>query len=223
MSPSEIGATKAKSTFRQQCTVSADIQAPPEKIWALLTRPEDMTRWNSTLTSIEGNIELGGTVRMRVPEAPGRTFKVKVTRYVPNEEMVWRDGNPVMFLGVRTYSLTREPDGTATRFQMTEKFSGLMRADGCEAVAGLRADLRAVRRRPQGRVREVAGHPRRTSVIMPRGVLDELQTSLGESILEAVKAVGRPCPAGRRTRRECRGRCRRRRRSRPSEPRSRPS
>ncbi len=60
--------------------MSVDIQAPPEQIWALLTRPEDMTRWNSTLTSIEGNIELGGTVRMQVPEAPGRTFKVKVTR-----------------------------------------------------------------------------------------------------------------------------------------------
>ncbi len=126
MSLSEIRAVKTGSTFRQQCTVAADIQAPPEKIWALLTRPEGMTRWNSTLTSIEGNIELGGTVRMRVPEAPGRTFKVKVTRYVPNEEMVWRDGNPVMFLGVRTYSLTRTPGSTATRFQMTETFSGLM-------------------------------------------------------------------------------------------------
>jgi len=49
--------------------VAADIQAPPARIWALLTRPEGMTRWNSTLTSIEGDIELGGTVRMRVPEA----------------------------------------------------------------------------------------------------------------------------------------------------------
>ena len=117
---------KTGSTFRQECTVSADIQAPPEKIWSLLTRPEDMTRWNSTMTSIEGNIELGGTVRMRVPEAPGRTFKVKVTRWVPNEEMVWRNGNPLMFLGVRTYSLMPEPSSSATRFQMTETFSGLM-------------------------------------------------------------------------------------------------
>ena len=126
MSLNEIRAVKTGSTFRQECTVSADIHAPPEKIWALLTLPGDMTRWNSTLTSIEGNIELGGTVRMRVPEAPGRTFKVKVTRYVPNEEMMWRDGNPVMFLGVRTYSLTRTPGSTATRFRMTETFSGLM-------------------------------------------------------------------------------------------------
>jgi len=126
MSPTDIRAVKTRSTFRQQCSVSTDIYARPERIWALLTRPDDMVRWNSTLTSIEGNAELGGTVRMRVPEAPGRTFKVKVTRFLPNEEMEWRDGNPVMFLGVRTYSLVPLPDGTATRFQMTETFSGLL-------------------------------------------------------------------------------------------------
>ena len=126
MAPTDIHAEKTGSTFRQQCSVSTDIQAPPEKIWGLLTRADDMVRWNSTLTSVEGNVELGGTVRMRVPEAPGRTFKVKVTKFVPNREMVWRDGNPVMFLGERTYSLTPSPDGTTTRFQMTEVFSGLM-------------------------------------------------------------------------------------------------
>ncbi len=125
-SPTGIHAVKARSTFRMQCSVSADIQAPPEKIWALLTRADDMVRWNSTLTSIEGNIELGGTVRMKVPEAPDRTFTVKVTKFVPNTEMVWRDGNPVMFLGVRTYSLTPNQVGTGTRFQMTEEFSGIM-------------------------------------------------------------------------------------------------
>jgi uncharacterized protein YndB with AHSA1/START domain len=126
MSPTDIHAVNTGSTFRQECSVSTDIQAPPEKIWALLTRADDMVRWNSTLTSVEGNVEPGGTVRMRVPEAPGRTFKVKVTKFDPNREMVWRDGNPVMFLGERTYSLTPSPDGSTTRFQMTEVFSGLM-------------------------------------------------------------------------------------------------
>ena len=63
---------------------------------------------------------------MQVPEAPGRTFTVKVTRLVPNEEMVWREGNPAMFLGVRTYSLTPNQDRTATGFQMTEVFTGIM-------------------------------------------------------------------------------------------------
>lgn len=126
MSTTPIKAVKTRSALRMECTVAADINAPPDKVWAILTKPGGMVRWNSTLTSIEGDIGLGGIVKMQVPEAPGRTFKVKVTRFVPNEEMVWRQGNPLLFLGVRTYSLRSNLDGSATRFQMREEFSGLM-------------------------------------------------------------------------------------------------
>jgi hypothetical protein len=126
MSTTPIKAVKTRSAFRMGCTVATDINAPPDKAWAILTKPDDMVRWNSTLTSIEGDIALGGIVKMQVPEAPGRTFKVKVTRFEPNEEMVWRQGSPLLFLGVRTYSLRSNPDGSATRFQLTEEFSGLM-------------------------------------------------------------------------------------------------
>ena len=121
-----ITAVKTRSTFRMQCAVSADIEAGPETVWSLITRADDMVRWNSSLTSVEGSVEPGGTVRMRVPEAPGRTFKIKVTQFVPNQGMVWRNGNLVMFLGVRTYSVKPNPDETITRFRMTEEFSGLM-------------------------------------------------------------------------------------------------
>ncbi len=125
MTLTPIVATKTRSTFRLECAVSTDIAAPAERIWRLLTGIDEQRRWNSTLTSIEGDVALGGTVRMQVPEAPGRTFKVKVVSLTPNREMVWRDGNPVMFLGVRTYSLTPGATGT-TRFGMSEVFSGLM-------------------------------------------------------------------------------------------------
>ena len=120
-----IVATMTKTTFRQECAVSAVISATPEKIWRLLTDIGDMVRWNSTLTSMEGTAELGGTVKMRVPEAPDRVFAVRVTKYIPDREMVWTQGNRVMFLGVRTYRLTPNSNDTTT-FQMTEVFSGLM-------------------------------------------------------------------------------------------------
>ena len=120
-----IVATMTKSTFRQECAVSAAISATPERIWRLLTDMADMVRWNSTLTSMEGTTELGGTVKMRVPEAPGRVFAVRVTKYIPEREMEWTQGNRAMFLGVRTYRLTPSSNDTTT-FQMTEVFSGLM-------------------------------------------------------------------------------------------------
>jgi hypothetical protein len=120
-----ITAQQSRSMFRTECSVSTEIQAPAARVWSLLIDAPGMTDWNSTLTSIEGPIELGGTVKMQVPEAPGRTFAPKVTRFEPNRFMEWRQGNP-LFIGVRTYTLTPAPCGSPTRFEMTEVFSGLM-------------------------------------------------------------------------------------------------
>jgi hypothetical protein len=68
---------------------------------------------------------LGGTVSMKVPEAPTRTFRVRVTRFVPGEEMEWSDGN-FLFKGVRTYNLTPVAPSGTTRFTMREVFTGWM-------------------------------------------------------------------------------------------------
>ena len=62
---------------------------------------------------------------MQVPEAPGRTFAPKVTRFEANRTMEWREGNP-LFGGIRTYTLTPAQDGRSTGSEMTEVFSGLM-------------------------------------------------------------------------------------------------
>ena len=126
--PSEqagIVATVRNSTFRRECMVSTVISAPPTKVWRLLTEVGDMVRWNSTLTSIEGDIKLGGIVKMRVPEAPGRVFSIHVTTYVPDREMVWTQGNRALFIGVRTYRLAATSKDSTT-FYMTEVFSGVL-------------------------------------------------------------------------------------------------
>ena len=118
-------ATASRSLFRRECAVTVDITAAPEWIWQLLTDANDMVRWNSTLTSIAGSIGPGGTVKMEVPEAPGNVFEIEVTTFTPPREMVWTQGNPIMFRGVRTYRLTPEGAGI-TRFEMIEVFSGLV-------------------------------------------------------------------------------------------------
>ena len=114
-----IVATASKSLFRRECAVTADIATTPDRIWQLLVR------WNSTLTRMGGTIGPGGTVEMEVPEAPGTVFKVEVTTFTPPREMVWTQGNPIMFRGVRTYRLTPLGPGL-TRFQAIEVFSGLV-------------------------------------------------------------------------------------------------
>jgi uncharacterized protein YndB with AHSA1/START domain len=117
-------ATKRSSAFRMEVAVGITVRASPARIWALLTNAQDFPRWNATVQSSEGTIAHGETIRLIATSAPTRTFKLRVTTWVPNERMVWQDGTP-LFRGVRQYTLTPRGDG-ATDVIMVEVFSGAM-------------------------------------------------------------------------------------------------
>ncbi len=122
--PSPDGtAMRSRSTFSRGCSVSADIDAPPERVWTLLTDASGFPRWNSTVTSITGDIAAGERLAITVPVSD-RTFKVTVAEFDAPRRMVWSDGRAPMFRGVRVYTL--EPRGDGTRFTMAETFRGLM-------------------------------------------------------------------------------------------------
>src|ERR1700736_3470765 len=118
-------AKKTTSAFRMDCAIRTTIHASPEKIWGLLTDAVAFPRWNSTVTSIEGEIAEGRTLKLKVPSAPDRVFKPRVSRVEDGRSMVWSDAMAPMFKGVRTFTLTPNPDGS-TEFHMKEEFSGLM-------------------------------------------------------------------------------------------------
>jgi uncharacterized protein YndB with AHSA1/START domain len=109
-----------KTTFYRETTVSIDIKADASIVWALLTKASDYPRWNSTLTSIEGNIALGEKIALKSVLDPKRTFKLKVKEFEPEKKLVWGDGQ-----GNRVYTLSKNANGTVT-FSMTEKIGGLM-------------------------------------------------------------------------------------------------
>lgn len=117
--------SKTRTTFRLEYAIAINIQAPAERIWALLTNAADIPRWNTTVTSVEGTIALGQKIKLKVPIAPNRVFNLKVSEFEPNKRLVWRDGMAPMFQGVRTYTLTPRGDGS-TDFTMVEVLSGLM-------------------------------------------------------------------------------------------------
>lgn len=118
-------ATKTQSTFRLEYTVSTTIRATPDAIWRRLTDAKAFPQWNSTVTSIDGEIALGNKLAIKVPLAPGRTFSPKVVELEANRQMVWADGMAPMFSGRRTFTLEPASDGT-TVFTMTERFKGIM-------------------------------------------------------------------------------------------------
>jgi hypothetical protein len=122
---SDPTAQKTKTTFRQDCTVRCDIQAPPDRIWSFLTDAVGFPRWNSTVISLEGTIALGEKLALKVQIDPRRTFNPRVTKLTPNREMEWSDGFAPMFRGVRTFTLQSKPGGV-TEFVMTEVLAGAM-------------------------------------------------------------------------------------------------
>jgi hypothetical protein len=116
--------TQSGSAFAMSCAVQINIAAKAEAIWGLLTDAKDFPRWNSTVSSIEGEIREGVTLKLRVPNQD-RTFSPKVSDVVANQRMTWSDGFAPMFRGVRTFELKARDDGS-TDFSMEERFSGAM-------------------------------------------------------------------------------------------------
>lgn len=106
------------------CGVEVNIRASAAIIWSVLTDAQGFPRWNSTVSSIEGQIREGERLRLRVP-GTNRTFTPTVSGVVPNERMTWTGGFAPIFKGVRTFTLRPRNDGS-TDFAMEERFSGLL-------------------------------------------------------------------------------------------------
>ncbi|WP_300017805.1 SRPBCC domain-containing protein [Pseudonocardia sp.] len=116
--------------------MSRTIDAPPDAVWDLLTDAATYRDWNPAVIDIQGPIALGSTVRLVSVAAPKRTFSVTVAEMTAPNRMVWSDGMPLgLFRGNRTYLL--EPDGDATRFTMTEEFSGALSGLICRSIPDL--------------------------------------------------------------------------------------
>lgn len=118
-------ATVTRTAFRLAISVTTSIDAPPATIWNLLTDLEAHSRWNSTVTSIYGEVALGKRVTFEIPEAPGQKFTDVVMFYDEPRSMVWRLNRWPLLVGERTYRLT---PGLAesTQVTITEVFSGLL-------------------------------------------------------------------------------------------------
>lgn len=117
-------ATERKDSDSLAYQVAIEVNAPAERVMAVLTRG-GWTTWTKTLTRFEGEVKQGGRVKLESTLAPGRAFRLKVSE-VKADSMVWEDGMPLgLFRGVRSYRATPAAEGRCV-FAMSEVFSGVM-------------------------------------------------------------------------------------------------
>ena len=111
-------AVTTRTTFSRETSIHTTILADPAIVWALLTRASDVSRWNSTVVSIKGDIKPGETIELKSTLDEKRTFKLKIKEFVPEKRLVWGDSQ-----GSRVYTIDRGA-GNGVLFTMSEKIGG---------------------------------------------------------------------------------------------------
>ena len=109
----------------KQFSATIQIQASPERVWALLVDTGSWQKWNTTIDHVEGANTVGSKVTVHAKINPGKSFPVNVTSMTAGRKIVWASGMPLgLFKGERTYTLM--PNSGGVSFSMTEIYSGPM-------------------------------------------------------------------------------------------------
>lgn len=106
-----------------------EINASPEKVWAILTDFKNYPLWNPFIKSIEGEMKVGKNFKARIepPDAQGMSFSPVLLAFEPAKEFRWKGKLFVkgLFDGEHQFTLIKNSDGSTTLIQ-SEKFSGIL-------------------------------------------------------------------------------------------------
>ena len=106
---------------------SIQINATPERVWAVLTDQAAYPGWNPFIVSSTGRIQVGATLTNRMHDATGdTTFTPTVLVVEPGRELRWigRVGPGGIFDGEHTFTITQVRPGVVL-FTQREDFSGV--------------------------------------------------------------------------------------------------
>jgi hypothetical protein len=124
-------------------TVSIDIDAPPEAVWAMLADPAAYPQWNPLFPKASGNLTAGRrlTLTSRPSVGRGMTIRPKVRLARPDAELRWALSLPGIIGGEHSFTLT--PAGHGTHLVQSETFRGLL-VRFSKTIAAAEADYAAL-------------------------------------------------------------------------------
>jgi hypothetical protein len=104
------------------------VSAPAGRVWSVLTDFAGYQEWNPFMPRIEGALEVGARLSVRLAPPGGRaiTMRPTVVTVEPERRFSWlgRLGVPGIFDGEHEFVLT--PEGDGTRFVQRETFRGVL-------------------------------------------------------------------------------------------------
>jgi hypothetical protein len=106
-----------------------EIQAPAERVWAILTDFASYSEWNPFVRRAEGEAKVGAKLHLYIQPSGGKglTFRPTVLVADSNRELRWLGRLWVTGLFDGEHSFSIEPLGEGRlRFVQRERFSGLL-------------------------------------------------------------------------------------------------
>ena len=140
----------------REIVTEIDIDAPPERVWAVLTDFKSFPEWNPFVIEAEGEATAGSRLKVRIEPPGGKamTFRPTVLVAEPNSELRWRGRLLVPGLadGEHVFGLEARGDG-GTRFVHREEFHGplwaLLKSTLERSERGFQAMNAALKERPE--------------------------------------------------------------------------
>ncbi len=113
-----------------QLRTETEIEAPPARVWKVLTDFERYHEWNPLITHIRGELKVGSEIEVTIspPESDEMSFRPKLLACTPAEELRWRGKLwfKGLFDGEHFFKLHELDDGKKTRFVHGEDFEGIL-------------------------------------------------------------------------------------------------
>jgi len=110
-------------------TSTVDLDATPRQVWDVLTDGRAHAQWNPFITQLDGTLEVGNKIDVRIAPPGGKpmSFHPTVTDVEPERRLAWlgRFLVPGLFDGAHSFTLEPLPDDR-TRLSQSETFRGLL-------------------------------------------------------------------------------------------------
>jgi uncharacterized protein YndB with AHSA1/START domain len=104
---------------KHTATVSATIPAPPDSVWAALTRPKEFPSWRPDVAAVETLPDYEGHAAWRETGKNGAISYVVEQRDAPHRLVTRITDKSLPFGGTWEYVVT--PDGAGSRVRITER------------------------------------------------------------------------------------------------------